>query len=117
MKALLYTVAAVLTLAAGLSYPSKARAEYWSVNDLFIYCKAKDGTFEKGACTGYILGIADTLAAGGQIGNFRACITGGVNIGQLADTVTHFLTTSSSTKNANANISVASALSNAFPCK
>src|SRR5690242_8882014 len=116
MKTFFYTVA-MLTMAAGLSYPNKARAEYWSDNDLLTYCEAKDGTFEKGACTGYILGIADTLAAGGQIGDFRACITGGVNIGQLADTVTHFLTTSSSTKNGNASTSVASALSNAFPCK
>src|ERR671928_688421 len=102
MKSFYYTVA-VLTLAAGLSYPSKARAEYWSDNDLLAYCQAKDGTFEKGACTGYILGIADTLAAGGRIGNFRACITAGVNIGQLADTVTHFLTTSSRAKNESAS--------------
>jgi hypothetical protein len=116
MKTFFYALA-VLTSAAGLSYPSQARAEYWSDNDLLNYCKAKDGTFEKGACTGYILGIADTLAGGGQIGNLRACITGGVSIGQLADTVTHFLTTSSSTKNGAANTSVASALSNAFPCK
>src|SRR5919206_246284 len=116
MKTFFYTVA-VLTLAIGLSYPSKAKAEYWSDNDLLAYCKANDGTFEKGACMGYILGIADTLASGARIGNLRACITGGVSIGQLTDTVTHFLTTSSSTKNGNANIAVASALSNAFPCK
>ena len=107
----------MLTLAVGLSYPHKARAEYWSDNDLLTYSQAKDGTFEKGVCTGYILGIADTLVAGGRIGNFRACITAGVNIGQLADTVTHFLTTSSGTKNGNASNSVASALANAFPCK
>jgi Rap1a immunity proteins len=116
MKHLFYAVA-LLTLAVGLSSPNIARAEYWSDNDLLTYCRANDGTFEKGACMGYILGIADTLAAGGRIGNFRACITGGVSIGQLADTVTHFLTTSRDIKHGGASTLIASALSDAFPCK
>ena len=117
MKIFLYAIAAALTLSVGLSYPSKAWAEYWSDNDLLTYCKEKDGSFEKGSCTGYILGIADTLAAGGQIGSFRACITGGVNIGQLVDTVNHFLTTSRDIKHEGASTLVASVLSDTFPCK
>src|SRR4051794_7085728 len=116
MKRLLYATA-LLMLVVELSCPDKVWAEYWSGNDLIASCKANDGTLEKGACMGYILGIADTLAAGAQIGSSRACITGGVNIGQLVDTVTHFLNTSRDIKNGSAGILVATALSDAFPCK
>ena len=114
MKTFSYATALLISL---LGSPGTARAEYWSDTDLSAYCRANDGTLEKGACMGYIIGIADTLAAGGQVGNSRACIKAGVSIGQLVDTVTHFLTTTHDIQRGSANTLVASVLADAFPCK
>jgi hypothetical protein len=116
MRTLFYATALLIPLVE-MAHPSGAQAEYWSDGDLFAYCRANDGTLEKGACMGYIIGIADTLAAGGRIGNSRACIKGGVSVGQLVDTVTHFLTTAHDIEHGSANALVASVLSDAFPCK
>ena len=93
MKTFFYATALLIPLAE-MAHPSQAMAEYWSDNDLSTYCKASDGTLEKGAC-----------------------IKGGVSIGQLVDTVTHFLTATHDIKHGSANSLVASVLADAFPCK
>lgn len=71
--------------------------------------------FLKGACAGYVVGVADALAFG-PVARFSACVPNGVTVQQLIDITTNYLKAHPEVRQFTASSISAAALSYAFPC-
>jgi hypothetical protein len=72
-------------------------------------------------CLGYVVGIADAMSGaqsvGGTVNGWRACLPYGVTEGQVMDVVVQALRAHPQRRHNGASGLVASALSEAFPCR
>lgn len=119
-------LAAVLSLLAGFSSISRAEIpsdQAWFIYDdgnrLYAYC-SDVGAFGKGVCSGYILGVTDTLMAI-QAGStkprvFCLPVKPPPNKGALRDLVVHYLESHSDLRHQGAPLLVSNALAAAYPC-
>jgi hypothetical protein len=83
-------------------------------NKLMRWCEDKpDDSFLRGLCLGYVEATADTLMAERP---GRQCISRDVTFGQLEDVVRTYLQEHPEKRQYGANVIVASALTQAFPC-
>ncbi len=98
----------VMALTLLSSWP--AHAAFKSGNDLLEYCEKEKGSFDRGVCGGYIIGVVDN--SGTQI-----CLPDGVIVGQLQDVVVQFLKNNPNSRHYTGSSIVALSLKKAFPCK
>jgi Rap1a immunity proteins len=83
-------------------------------NKLMRWCEDKpDDSFLRGLCLGYVEATADALMAERP---GRQCISRDVTFGQLEEVVRKYLREHPENRGYGANVIVASALTEAFPC-
>jgi hypothetical protein len=83
-------------------------------NKLLKWCEDRpDDSFLRGLCLGYVEATADTLMAERP---GRQCISRDVTFGQLEEVVRKYLREHPENRHYGANVLVASALTEAFPC-
>ena len=91
-------------------------AGFLTGNKLFEMCTYKpDGTLYAAQCVGYIQGVADGME--NPTASVRACIPNNVIAGQLEDIVVTYLRDHAAVRHYPAVSLVATALTQAFPCK
>jgi hypothetical protein len=97
-----------------------ASAGFVSGNDLWEECSSsgREDTdyMNRAECRGYVKGIADVIFNETMVNGYIACVSAGVNVGQLVDIVTIFLRERPAIRHYAASGLVANALSEAFPC-
>jgi pullulanase/glycogen debranching enzyme len=102
-------------LAALLGAVTTAGAGYYNDgNAILLDCTARDETLT--TCLGYLDGIADAMQGNG-INGFVACISVGVDNGQLRDVVNQFLRNNAPRRHFAAAGLIAHAFADAFPCR
>jgi hypothetical protein len=95
-----------------LSGPSFA--EYYTGNDLLRLCSGGS----EGVCLGYVMGVADMMDGGRATAlGARACVPAGVIGKQLEDAVVSHLQRFVSLRQLPADLLVAGALAQTFPCR
>ena len=109
---MLRTIAIALALIA----PTPVSADFQTGNQLFSKCIA-EGTTEPAFCLGYLAGVADVMDVGNPVNRFRACVPGGVVMGQMKDIFVNALQRNPAERHYGAAGLAASALAGAFPCK
>jgi hypothetical protein len=109
--------AMLLALATGAASAQPAPAGYNtfnSGNDLLENCNHRgSGDYDSGACTGYIVGVVDTLAF---IPGSGFCMPLHVTKGQVADIVIKRLRDNPADRHYIAAATASAALRDAFPC-
>ena len=95
-------------------------AFFKSGNALHADCQSKIDTLNRAVCYGYIMGVVDSRPKDGKtakILDWPYCVPGGVNGGQITDTVIKWLTNNPEKRHFVAASLIIAALSEAFPCK
>ena len=110
--------AAVATAVALACLPASAQAQgaFYSGNQLWSRCSA-DNHYEMGVCMGFVMGVADAMAAGSAILGSRACLPQQSTGEQAQDVVMRYLEQHPEWRHQPAAGLVADALAEAFPCK
>jgi len=97
-----------------------AMAAFKTGNDLLRECEAGEGPnpnmFQLGACAGYILGVADTIAFWSQVKDGKNCIPASSQAGQLKDIVVKHLKANPEVRHFDAQTLTYLAFRNAFNC-
>jgi hypothetical protein len=113
-------ILAVLLVGPAATPPVHATDVFETGNDLLEKCQRQSHDFENGVCLGFIVGVADAIAAvrprGGMVGGWRACPASDVTSGQVRDVVVGFLTGHPELTHRGAATLAAHALAEAFPC-
>jgi hypothetical protein len=87
-------------------------------NRLLDDCQKPNDEISGPFCGGYIAAIADVLSnKNNSVNGARACLSGGVTIGQLRDIVVQWLQRHPQHRHNGAEGLVAAALMEAFPCR
>jgi hypothetical protein len=102
-------VVAFLALA---SLSPSAHAEFQSGNELLAVCEDTDGYFNRGACVGYITGVADAH----QNATPHVCLNSRITQGQVRDVAVRYLLLNPGRRHLPADVLVLQALLEAFPC-
>jgi hypothetical protein len=93
-----------------LMFPVAAHAQFWSGNTLLQKLNSTD-TVDKAVALGYVIGVSDSNQ------NSVHCSGPNVTGAQTRDVVQKFLTQNPSVRDENADLLVAVALGQAWPCK
>lgn len=116
---LLKVIFAALVVAVGIT-PQPSLAAFKTGNDLLRECEAGEGPnpsmFQLGACAGYILGVADTIAFWSQVKDGKNCIPASSQAGQLKDIVVKHLKANPEVRHFDAHTLTYVAFRNAFNC-
>ena len=111
------SVLAAVSLAVAVLISGPAKAVFEDGNKLHSECQSADGSFNRGFCVGYMIGVVDVmLGQQGQHLGWRMCLPSQVKVGQAADVAIQYLEKNPSLRHFTANSSVARALSKAWPC-
>lgn len=115
MRGKLLLAAALISLCA----PACAQSDVAALatgNNLYEACTGTQGTAQLG-CTGYIMGVADTLyALPSYTGKAVVCLPDGYDLQQVKDVVVKYLGAHPEDRAKSASVLVISALLVAFPC-
>ena len=114
MKVVSCLAAAFILTAAPQPVPTVALK---SGDDLWVACTGS-GSEELGNCSGYVAGVADTLAMMYTLGMTKvACMPMKATVSQLVDVVVNDLRNRPEVRRYSAASTVAAALKRTFPCQ
>ncbi len=117
MKLVSCLVAAFMLTAAPQSNAQVPSIALKSGDDLWAACTGS-GSEELGNCSGYVAGVADTLAMMYTLGMTKvACTPMKTTVSQLVDVVVNDLRNRPEVRQYSAASTVAAALKRAFPCQ
>lgn len=105
-------------VAALLLCPAVAQAKalpFVGARQLAAWCEA-DGVEAQSLCGGYVLAVADVLAADLPLDGRRACLPVGARSGVLVDAVRRYLAANPKRGFERATVVAADALAQAYPC-
>lgn len=113
LRVILILAAALLTASPT---PAKAGGHYYNGNELYSICSG-DTYVQKGACTGYIMGVSDGMQIIADISDARGtCVPDSVRSGQLRDVIMKHLRDNPEYRHKTASLLVLAAIMTSFPC-
>lgn len=89
---------------------------FYSGNSLYEKCRNINNAIQYNTCLGYIAGISDAMDLRYSVSGFVACEPKSATLGQVKDVAIQFLDRHPEWRHFSADILVARALSEAFPC-
>ena len=100
--------------AAGIAVPN-ANAQYWSTDQLMQWLEddlnGKNGGYNSGLVTGYIIGVADAFEG------ITSCVPGGVTVRETKQVVHDYVSKHPDTLGKSPELVMMDALSGKWPCK
>lgn len=95
-----------------------ASAQFYSGNKLWEVCSEKGAAFNFGVCSGYVLGVYDSIMSPISQRSVlaRICEPDQLQAGQLRDIVINYLQARPEERHMQASVIVMNALARAYPC-
>lgn len=110
-------IASTIALGVASLMPAPVFAgHFMDGNKLYDLCTAQGHPMLEGACSGYIMGVADDLAGINDVMPTAACLPENVTTEQAHDIVVGFLRDHPEKRHFTAEYLVGIALNGAFPC-
>jgi Rap1a immunity proteins len=100
---------------AAILIPASVSAQDMDGNLLYEDCAAPKASFTEGICIGYIVGIVGAMGTWAS-SDRHTCLPPHMNVEQMLDVVTRFLTSHPDKRHRAAGGLVAEAFADAFPC-
>jgi hypothetical protein len=115
MPSVLAHAVVVVALLLGPAIAQAKALPFVGARQLAAWCEA-DGVEAQSLCGGYVLAVADVLAADLPLDGRRACLPVGARSGVLVDAVRRYLAANPKRGFERATVVAADALAQAYPC-